>query len=173
MKRGFTLIELMVVVIIIGILASLAIPNYTASVEKTRAAKAVLLSKQIENALTTHFMRNQTFPSYAADQTSSAQVGAVLDAIGVGAQLQSDTSDFSISFNSNSTNTRTMTFNVARNKSSGSPAAPIYTFTTTMNMTIPPVITRTCVAAGTGTSDKAFCESAVNNCAWNNKTCTF
>ncbi|MFH0839147.1 MAG: prepilin-type N-terminal cleavage/methylation domain-containing protein, partial [Candidatus Omnitrophota bacterium] len=39
-KRGFTLLEVLMVVIIIGVLATLAIPQYTKTVEKARAAEA-------------------------------------------------------------------------------------------------------------------------------------
>ena len=44
---GFTLLELMVVVIIIGILTSLALPQYEKAVEKSRAAEAMTLGKAI------------------------------------------------------------------------------------------------------------------------------
>lgn len=50
-KKGFTLIELMVVVLIIAILAAVALPQYQKSIEKARATDAWTTLKAIEDAV--------------------------------------------------------------------------------------------------------------------------
>lgn len=49
-KRGFTLVEIMVVVGVIGLIAAIAIPNYMKSVARARAAVCAANIRQMENA---------------------------------------------------------------------------------------------------------------------------
>ncbi len=71
-NKGFTLIELMIVVAIIGILAGVAYPSYTSYVKKANRADAIdsllLLSGRMEE----FYMNNDTY------------VGATVGAAGTG-----------------------------------------------------------------------------------------
>lgn len=58
MKEGFTLIELLVVVLIIAILSALALPQYVKTVEKTRAAEALLNLKALADSANRYWLAN-------------------------------------------------------------------------------------------------------------------
>ena len=61
--RGFTLIEIMVVVVIIGLLAAVIVPTVINKVDEARVAKAKEDIESIEEALQTYRMDNSVYPS--------------------------------------------------------------------------------------------------------------
>lgn len=60
-QRGFTLIEIMVVVAIIGILASIALPSYTNYVSKARATDATSTLADMRIKMEQYFQDNRTY----------------------------------------------------------------------------------------------------------------
>jgi len=65
MKRGFTLIELIVVIIIVGILASVGMTQYTKVVEKGRAAEARLILGSLRTAEIAENVENGAYTTVA------------------------------------------------------------------------------------------------------------
>ena len=58
MKKGFTLIEMLVVVLIIGILAGIALPQYQSAVRKARVVEAKLALRAIGDAAYLWYLQN-------------------------------------------------------------------------------------------------------------------
>ena len=80
-NKGFTLIELMIVVVIIGILAALAIPRFMRSTTKSKQSEAKQLLKQI---YTLQHAYRQEFNAYAcAGLVASATAPVAFAVIGV------------------------------------------------------------------------------------------
>lgn len=62
-ERGFTLIELMVVIVILGILAGLIIPRIMGRPDEARAAKARMQIESIETALKLYKLDSGDYPT--------------------------------------------------------------------------------------------------------------
>ena len=62
-QRGFTLIEIMVVVIIIGILAAIVAPNVMGRLDQAQVTKAQADIRAIESALNFYRLDNYAYPT--------------------------------------------------------------------------------------------------------------
>ncbi len=61
-QKGFTLVELMITVVIVGVLASVAIPLYQANVKRAKGSEAEAALGTIRTALRVYYAENATYP---------------------------------------------------------------------------------------------------------------
>jgi type IV pilus assembly protein PilA len=73
-QKGFTLIELMIVVAIIGVLAAVAIPAYSDYTAKAQASEAFSLAGSAKQAVTLYYMETGGYPTLG-DPDANSLVG--------------------------------------------------------------------------------------------------
>jgi type IV pilus assembly protein PilA len=66
-QKGFTLIELMIVIAILGILMAIAIPAYSDYTSRARASEALLAGAPIKQAVSEYYATNGVYPPTSAD----------------------------------------------------------------------------------------------------------
>jgi len=66
-KYGFTLIELMVVVIIVGVLAAVAVPLYRSNVKKAMSSEGAALLGSVLTAEKVYYQENATYTTTQAN----------------------------------------------------------------------------------------------------------
>ena len=79
LRPGFTLVELMIVVAILGIVATIAIPTYSGYVATAREGQARQNAASLELALESNYLQNDTYVAgtWAPGGTQTLQTGAL------------------------------------------------------------------------------------------------
>lgn len=71
-KKGFTLVELLVVIAIIAILAVVSVVGYTAFIKKANESNAMTEAKQVEDAINAELMTGEDFVIATVDKNEDA-----------------------------------------------------------------------------------------------------
>jgi general secretion pathway protein G len=71
-QSGFTLLELLIVIVIIGILALLIIPNITSAPKKARDTKRKTDITTVRKGLEEYFVNNNVYPNALSDLTTGS-----------------------------------------------------------------------------------------------------
>ena len=87
-QSGFTLIELMIVVAIIGILAAVALPAYQDYTVRAKVSEVVIAGEACKTAVTEFWQTNNTFPAtttgYGCTSQATKYVASVTPSITTG-----------------------------------------------------------------------------------------
>ncbi|EPI6665022.1 pilin, partial [Neisseria gonorrhoeae] len=76
LQKGFTLIELMIVIAIVGILAAVALPAYQDYTARAQVSEAILLAEGQKSAVTEYYLNNGIWPenNASAGVASSGEI---------------------------------------------------------------------------------------------------
>lgn len=64
-RKGFTLVELIVVIVIVGILAAILIPRLTGFTDKANETQALVWAKEVATAVDSYYAEHNDWPAEA------------------------------------------------------------------------------------------------------------
>jgi type IV pilus assembly protein PilA len=79
MQKGFTLIELMIVIAIIGVLAAVAVPAYQDYIAKAQMTEGISITEAVKNEVSLAFANDKLCPSNSGGAASSANIAKATD----------------------------------------------------------------------------------------------
>ncbi|EQS72861.1 pilin [Neisseria gonorrhoeae] len=86
LQKGFTLIELMIVIAIVGILAAVALPAYQDYTARAQVSEAILLAEGQKSAVTEYYLNHGKWPENNGDAgvaSSSSIIGKYVESVTV------------------------------------------------------------------------------------------
>ncbi|HFB6169163.1 TPA: pilin, partial [Neisseria gonorrhoeae] len=78
LQKGFTLIELMIVIAIVGILAAVALPAYQDYTARAQVSEAILLAEGQKSAVTEYYLNHGKWPE-DNDKAGVASSSSIID----------------------------------------------------------------------------------------------
>ena len=91
-QKGFTLIELMIVIAIIGILAAIAIPQYQDYTKRAKVSEVINAMTPCKLAVTEYYSTKASYPALNADAGCDSQVSTYVSGVAVAAGIITATS---------------------------------------------------------------------------------
>ena len=74
-RKGFTLVEILIVVVILGILAAIVIPQFTSATEEARSGNLSAQIKSIQNQIELFKAKTGAYPTLAELQAAVTKTG--------------------------------------------------------------------------------------------------
>ena len=119
-QKGFTLIELMIVIAILGILVVIAVPTYQNYIGRAQASEALYLADDLKTEISIASAVNNRLPN-AEDVSKQGAIGVIAQRIGGtyiqngGVTVEADTGKISIPFDKGQNKGKVLTLTPYRN----------------------------------------------------------